>query len=204
MSVAVKAEVFGIQETLAELNKFDPKFRRQITTDIQSGAGRMVIESARSMIPKDYPLSGMARGSMIKGRNETTYNIRNVIAGVRTIVGKRASRERTVTFSRPLLMDGRRINNAYTQTVDFNARPYALLVAQQKDAAAALWDHAGINQGSQFVTNLITDGEGPNARASRSLTPGVVAVMPAVQGELSKIIDRVSVKMNTVLKIEYK
>jgi len=204
MSVAVKAEVFGIQETLAELNKFDPKFRRQITTDIQSGAGRMVIESARSMIPKDYPLSGMARGSMIKGRNETTYNIRNVIAGVKTIVGKRASRERTVTFSRPLLMDGRRINNAYTQTVDFNARPYALLVAQQKDAAAALWDHAGINQGSQFVTNLITDGEGPNARASRSLTPGVVAVMPAVQGELSKIIDRVSVKMNTVLKIEYK
>ena len=204
MSVAVKAEVFGIQETLAELNKFDPKFRRQITTDIQSGAGRMVIESARSMIPKDYPLSGMARGSMIKGRNETIYNIRNVIAGVKTVVGKRASRERTVTFNKPLILDGRRINNAYTQTVDFKARPYALLVAQQKDAAAALWDHAGIRDGSQFVTNLITDGEGPNARASRSLTPGVDAAMPGVEGELSKIVDRVSVKMNVALKIEYK
>ena len=204
MSVAVKAEVFGIQETLAELNKFDPKFRRQITTDIQSGAGRMVIESARSMIPKDYPLSGMARGSMIKGRNETIYNIRNVIAGVKTVVGKRASRERTVTFNKPLILDGRRINNAYTQTIDFKARPYALLVAQQKDAAAALWDHAGIRDGSQFVTNLITDGEGPNARASRSLTPGVNAAMPGVEGELSKIVDRVSVKMNVALKIEYK
>ena len=204
MSVAVKAEVFGIQETLAELNKFDPKFRRQITTDIQSGAGRMVIESARSMIPKDYPLSGMARGSMIKGRNETIYNIKSVLDGVKTVVGKRASRERTVTFNKPLILDGRRINNAYTQTIDFKARPYALLVAQQKDAAAALWDHAGIRDGSQFVTNLITDGEGPNARASRSLTPGVNAAMPGVEGELSKIVDRVSVKMNVALKIEYK
>jgi hypothetical protein len=204
MPVAASAQVFGIQETLAELNKFDPKFRRQITTDIQAGAGRMVVQSARSMIPTDYPLSGMARGSMIKGRNETTYNIKNVLDGVTTVVGKRASRERTVTFSRPLMLDGRKINNAYTQTVDFKARPYALLVAQQKDAAAALWDHAGIRESSQFVTNLITEGEGPNARASRSLTPGVVAVMPAVEGELSKIIDRVSVKMNVALKIEYK
>jgi hypothetical protein len=201
MPVAASAQVFGLQETLAELNKFDPSFRRQITTDIQAGAGRMVVESARSMIPNDYPLSGMARGSMIKGRNETIYSIKRVMAGVKTVVGKRASRERTVTFKRPLLLDGRRINNAYTQTVDFNARPYALLVAQQKDAAAALWDHAGIRQGSQFVTNLITEGEGPNPRASRSLTPGVVAVMPAVEGELSKIIDRVSVKMNRNLKI---
>jgi hypothetical protein len=201
MPVAASAQVFGIQETLAELNKFDPTFRRQITTDIQAGAGRMVVDSARSMIPTDYPLSGMARGSMIKGRRETTYNIKNVLNGVKTVVGKRASRERTVTFKRPLLLDGRRINNAYTQTVDFNARPYALLVAQQKDAAAALWDHAGINQGSQFVTNLITDGAGPNPRASRSLTPGVVAVMPAVESELSKIISRVSVKMNRNLQI---
>jgi hypothetical protein len=204
MPVAASAQVFGIQQTLAELNKFDPKFRRQITTDIQAGAGRMVVQSARSMIPTDYPLTGMARGSMIKGRNETIYNIKSVLDGVKTVVGKRASRERTVTFNKPLILDGRRINNAYTQTIDFKARPYALLVAQQTDAAAALWDHAGIREGSQFVTNLITEGEGPNARASRSLTPGVVAVMPAVQSELSKIIDRVSVKMNKALQIEYK
>jgi hypothetical protein len=204
MSVAVKAEVFGIQQTLAELNKIDPIFRRQITKDIQSGAGRMVVQSARSMIPTDYPLSGMERGSMIKGRNETIYNIKRVTDGVKTIVGKRASRERTVTFNRPLIMDGRRVNNAYTQTIDFKAKPYALLVAQQKDAAAALWDHAGIRDGSQFVTNLIAEGEGPNPRASRSLTPGVDAAMPGVEGELSKIVDRVSVKMNKNLKIEYR
>ena len=46
MPVAASAQVFGLQETLAELNKFDPSFRRQITTDIQAGAGRMVVESA--------------------------------------------------------------------------------------------------------------------------------------------------------------
>jgi len=202
MPVVASAQVFGLQETLAALNKFDPTFRRQISTDIQSGAGRMIVQSARSLIPTDYPLSGMRRGSMIKGRNETTYNIKNVLDGVKTVVNKRASRERTVTFNRPLIMDGRKVNNAYTQTVDFNARPYALLVAQQKDAAASLWDHAGIRDNSQFVTNLISDGKGLNAQASRSLSPGVVAVMPAVQAELSKIIDRVSVKMNANLKIE--
>jgi len=201
MPVVASAQVFGIQQTLAELNKFDPTFRRQITTDIQSGAGRLIVESARSMIPTDYPLSGMERGSMIAGRNETIYNIKNVSDGVKTIVGKRGSRERTVTFNRPLMLDGRRVNNAYTQTVDFKARPYALLVAQQKNAAAALWDHAGIRSGSEFVTNLIVDGNGPNPRAGRSLIPGVIAVMPAVEGELSKIIDRVSVKMNRNLQI---
>jgi len=204
MPVVASAQVFGLQETLAALNKFDPTFRRQISTDIQAGAGRMIVQSARSLIPTDYPLSGMRRGSMIKGRNETIYNIKNVLNGVKTVVNKRASRERTVTFNRPLIMDGRKVNNAYTQTVDFNARPYALLVAQQKDAAAALWDHAGIRDNSQFVTNLISDGKGPNAQASRSLSPGVVAVMPAVQAELSKIIGRVSAKMNTNLKIEYR
>ena len=204
MSAVAKLEVYGIQETLAELNKHDRNLRRQITKDIQGGAGRMVVESARSLIPKDYPLKGMRRGSMIKGRAETAYRLENVAAGVKTIVGRRASKEKTVTFNKPLIMDGRRVNNAYTETVDFKARPYALLVAQQKDTAAALWDHAGINQTSQFVTNLIAYGKGAHNRASRSLTPGVVEALPGVEKELAKIIERVNVTMNRNLRIEHR
>ena len=200
MPVAASAQVFGIEQTLKDLNNFDPTFRRQITKDIQGSAGRRIVESARSLIPTDYPLSGMARGSMIKGREETTFRLKNVANSVTTVVAKRASRERTVTFKRPLYIDGRTIPNAYTKTVDFKARPFSLLTAQQKDAAGALWDHAGIRDGSQFVTNLIAEGNGlPNA--PRALAPGVGAVLPAVEDDLSTIIDRVNAKMNTQLKI---
>ena len=78
-------KVFGIQETLADLNKFDQKFRRQITKDIQGGAGRLIVASARSMIPSKEPLTGMRRGSIIKGRSETAYNIKKVQAGIKTV-----------------------------------------------------------------------------------------------------------------------
>ena len=129
MPVSANAQVFGIQETLKELNQFDPTYRRQITRDIQSGAGQLIVTSARSMVPTDYPLTGMARGSMIKGRSETTFQLGNVDRGIKTLVAKRGSKERTVTFTRSLYLDGATIPGAYTQTVDYKARPFALLVA---------------------------------------------------------------------------
>ena len=202
MPVVANAQVFGIQETLKELNTFDPKYRRQITKDIQSGAGQLIVTSARSLIPTDYPLSGMARGSMIKGRSETTFQLGNVDRGVKTIVAKRGSRERTVTFTRSLYLDGATIPGAYTQTVDYKARPFALLVAQQKDAAGAIWDHAGASTRSQFVQNLIASDKAIVAKAPRSLAPGVGAVLPQVEHEVSLILDRVSEIMNRNLRIE--
>ena len=202
MPVSANAQVFGIQETLKELNQFDPTYRRQITKDIQSGAGQLIVTSARSMVPTDYPLTGMARGSMIKGRSETTFQLGNVDRGIKTLVAKRGSKERTVTFTRSLYLDGAVIPGAYTQTVDYAARPFALLVAQQKDAAGAIWDHAGATTRSQFVQNLIARGKGRNANAPRALAPGVGAVLPEVEREVSLILDRVSEIMNRNLRIE--
>jgi hypothetical protein len=202
MPVSANAQVFGIQETLKELNQFDPTYRRQITRDIQSGAGQLIVTSARSMVPTDYPLTGMARGSMIKGRSETTFQLGNVDRGIKTLVAKRGSKERTVTFTRSLYLDGATIPGAYTQTVDYKARPFALLVAQQKDAAGAIWDHAGVNTRSQFVQNLIARGKGTHPNAPRALAPGVGAVLPEVEHEVSLILDRVSEIMNRNLRIE--
>ena len=202
MPVSANAQVFGIQETLKELNTFDPKYRRQITKDIQSGAGQLIVTSARSMVPTDYPLTGMARGSMIKGRSETMFQLGNVDRGIKTLVAKRGSKERTVTFTRSLYLDGATIPGAYTQTVDYKARPFALLVAQQKDAAGAIWDHAGVNTRSQFVQNLIARGKGTHPNAPRALAPGVGAVLPEVEHEVSLILDRVSEIMNRNLRIE--
>ena len=153
MPVASELQVFGIQETLKEINNFDPSYRRQITKDIQSGAGNLIVTSARSLIPTDYPLTGMARGSIIKGRAETTFNINNVSSGVKTLVAKRGSKERSVTYTRPLYLDGSVVPGAYTQ-------------------------------------------------APRALAPGIGAVMPEIEHEVSLILDRVSERMNKNLRIE--
>lgn len=202
MPVTGDFEVFGIQEALKEINDFDRVFRRQITTDLQQGAGTEIVQQARQFIPTDYPLPGMSRGAMIKGRNDTTFSLQRVSGGIRTLVAKRASKERTVTFTRPLYLDGRIIPGAYSQTVDFKARPFALLTAQQKDAAGALWDHAGVNERSQFVQNLIAYGQQREPEAPRALAKGVGEAMPTVEVEVSKVLDRVSEKLNRNLRME--
>jgi hypothetical protein len=202
MPVTGDFQVFGIQEALKEINDFDRVFRRQITTDLQQGAGTEIVQQARQFVPTEPPLTGMARGAMIKGRNDTTFSVQRVSAGIRTLVAKRASKERTVTFTRPLYLDGRVVKGAYTQTVDFKARPFALLTAQQKDAAGALWDHAGVNERSQFVQNLIAYGQQREAEAPRALAQGVGEAMPTVEVEVSKVLDRVSEKLNKNLRLE--
>jgi hypothetical protein len=202
MPVTGDFQVFGIQEALKEINDFDRVFRRQITTDLQQGAGTEIVQQARQFVPTEPPLTGMARGAMIKGRNDTTFSVQRVSAGIRTLVAKRASKERTVTFTRPLYLDGRVVKGAYTQTVDFKARPFALLTAQQKDAAGALWDHAGVNERSQFVQNLIAYGKQYVPEAPRALAQGVGEAMPTVEVEVSKVLDRVSEKLNKNLRLE--
>jgi hypothetical protein len=202
MPVTGDFQVFGIQEALKEINDFDRVFRRQITTDLQQGAGTEIVQQARQFVPTEPPLTGMARGAMIKGRNDTTFSVQRVSAGIRTLVAKRATKERTVTFTRPLYLDGRVVKGAYTQTVDFKARPFALLTAQQKDAAGALWDHAGVNERSQFVQNLIAYGQQREAEAPRALAQGVGEAMPTVEVEVSKVLDRVSEKLNKNLRME--
>jgi hypothetical protein len=186
MPTSASYKVYGIQEALAEINKVDRTLRRQITKDIQAGAGTRLVNAARSFIPVKTPLSRMVNGNMIKGRDGTGWSRTRVVAGIRTVVGKRGQRARTVTFS-----NGR--------TADFKATQYQLLVLQQRDAAGAIWDHAGIRPGSsgQFVTNLLAEGEhvGP-AAAPRALQPAAESVLPAVEAEVDKIVERVMTIVN--------
>jgi hypothetical protein len=181
MPTSASYQVYGIQEALAEINKVDRLLRRQITKDIQAGAGTRLVTAARSFIPTKTPLSRMVNGNMIKGRDGTGWSRTRVLAGIRSVVGKRGQRARTVTFS-----NGR--------TANFKATQYQLLVLQQRDAAGAIWDHAGIRPGSsgQFVTNLLAEGEhvGP-AAAPRAMEPAAESVMPAVEKEVEKIVERV-------------
>lgn len=190
MPVAANTQIYGIKEALKEINSFDRRLRRQITKDIQAGAGTMLVTAARQEIPTIPPLTGMRRGNLIKGRDGTAWSNANAKAGIRTIVGRAGSKAKSVTF-------------ATGETVSYAARPFALLVLQQKDAAAAIWDHAGIHGlQSLFVTNLKLYAKDGRREAPRAIEPAAESVKPGVEREVSKIVDVVAEAVNRNLKLE--
>jgi hypothetical protein len=194
-----RVEIYGVQETLKALNEHDRLLRRQITKDIQGGAGRKLVTAGRELIPtskinpkngKAAPLTGMTRGGLIGGREGTGWDVNRVLASIVTVVGQRARKERTVQFSNG-------------NVAKFNATPYQLLVLRQKDAAGAIWDHAGKNKSSAFVSNLVASGDhvGPD-KAPRAMEPAAQATVPAIEAELVAILDRVNKILNRNLIVE--
>ena len=184
-------EVEGIQEALAELNKIDPKYRRQVTKRIKN-SGQIIINEARSMVAHfdnskgtGEPLSGMRRGNLIKGR-ETSWRTDQVQKGYKIKVGVRATRERYVDFNK----------GGYTEQVVFGSKPYKLMVVQSTDPAGVIYDHAGRNTSGLFVTNL-TKEEGGQPRV---IDTAVEKNKPAVQKDVELVIDDVEKMTNRNLK----
>jgi len=184
-------QVKGIQETLAILNKIDPKYRRQITVRIKN-SGERILTEARSMVAyydnskgNGAPLSGMRRGNLIKGR-ETSWKTDQVQKGFKIKVGVRASRERYVDYDR----------GGYTEQVVFGAKPYRLMVVQSTDPAGVIYDHAGRHTSSLFVTNLNSQEGGQ----PRVIDKAVEKNRPAVQSDIQLVISDVEKKTNRELK----
>jgi hypothetical protein len=194
MSSKVTMQIEGVQKTLAELNKFDKVYRRQVTKDIK-GAGTPIINTARQLIGDVPPLSGMVRGKLIKGR-EVYWSNKTAKAGLKIKVGRRASRGGTVQFKDKFDAE---TNPRESHSVTFAARPYELMVAQQTDAAGAIYDHAGIKTKSQFVTNLNVEvGNQP-----RAIDPAVNKHRYSVQYAVKQIVDDVAEVLNKKLKVRY-
>jgi hypothetical protein len=188
-------QIQGIQQTLAELNKYDKVYRRQVTKDIK-GAGAPIITTARELIGTTPPLSGMARGKLIKGR-EVYWDNRTAKAGIKIKVGRRASRGGTVQFKDKFDAES---NPRESHSVTFKARPYGLMVAQQLDAAGSIYDHAGIKaKNSRFVNNLNVEiGLQP-----RAIDPAVEKHRYTVQFAVKEIVEKVSETLNKKLKTRY-
>lgn len=190
-------EIKGIQETLKLLNEIDPKYRREVTRQIR-GAGEVILSEARQMVASydnskgnGAPLSGMVRGNLIRGR-ETSYRTAAVQKGFKIKTGVRASKERYVNFTRT---DDR--GSSFTQQVVYGAKPYRLMTVQSADAAGAIYDHAGRNTSSQFVSNLnIEVGQQP-----RVIDVAVDKNRPAVQAEVLSVITEVMKRTNRQLKV---
>jgi len=188
-------QVDGIQEALKALNDFDPAYRKQITKDIQS-TGQVIVAEARSMVANfdnskgtGEPLSGMRRGNLVKGR-ETSWRTDQVQKGFKVKVGVRASKERYVNYNRTT--DG---VVTHTEQVVYGSKPYQLMVIQQANAAGAIYDHAGRNTDSMFITNLNKEvGEQP-----RAIDKAVTNNREAVEAKVELVINDVARRTNRKL-----
>ena len=195
MPYTARIEVHGIKEALAELNSFDPKYRKQITKDI-ANAGQKILVSARALI-KDFPnskgngapLSNMAKGKLVKGR-DVRWDNNTVRAGFKVKVGASASRERVVTFKGADDTENR---------VLFKAKPYQLMVIQQKDAAGAIYDHAGRRTPGIFVTNLNAE----TSHEPRAIDPAVEMHRDTVEQEVLSIVEKVMGAINKNMQVRY-
>jgi hypothetical protein len=201
MAYTARIEVHGIKEALAELNSFDPKYRRQVTKDI-SAAGQKIIVSARDMI-KNFdnsesngaPLSRMYKSKLVKGR-DVYWDNNTVRAGFKVKVGAAAQRQRLVTFKDKFDPE---TNPRESHNVLFKAKPYQLMVIQQKDAAGAIYDHAGRRTKGIFVNNLNAEvGLEP-----RAIDPAVDMHRETVEKEVLAICEKVMEKLNKNLQVRH-
>ena len=195
MAASAIPKIDGIQEALKALNDFDPAYRKQITKDIQS-TGQVIVAEARSMVANfdnskgtGEPLSGMRRGNLVKGRN-TSWRTDQVQKGFKVKVGVRASKERYVNYNRTT--DG---VITHTEQVVYGSKPYQLMVIQQANAAGAIYDHAGRNTDSMFITNLNKEvGEQP-----RAIDKAVTNNREAVEAKVELVINDVARRTNRKL-----
>jgi hypothetical protein len=199
MEASVK--IFGIQQTLKELNDFDKTYRRQVTKDIKK-EGDVIVADARVAVQKfensagnGAPLSRMYKYSLIKGRS-IFWDTSAVQKGFLTKVGKRGSKAKTVMFKDKFDAEN---NPRESHFVSYKAKPYELMSMQQKDVAGAIFDHAGKNKTTRF-TDTLNKEEGP---APRVLEKAVMKNRENVVREVEKIVDRVMATLNKKLVIEH-
>ena len=192
-------QIDGAQEALKALNDFDPAYRKKITKDIQA-AGAVIVSEARSMVAHfnnskgtGEPLSGMRRGNLIKGR-ETSWRTDQVQKGFKVKVGVRASRERYVEYKR--FTDG---VQTHTEQVVFGSKPYQLMVIQQANAAGAIYDHAGRNTDSMFITNLNKEVGGQ----PRAIDLAVENNRDTVEAKVELVVKDVEQRTNRKLAIHH-
>ena len=199
MEASVK--IFGIQQTLKELNDFDKTYRRQVTKDIKK-EGDVIVADARVAVQKfensagnGAPLSRMYKYSLIKGRS-IFWDTSAVQKGFLTKVGKRGSKAKTVMFKDKFDAEN---NPRESHFVSYKAKPYELMSIQQKDVAGAIFDHAGKNKTTRF-TDTVNKEEGP---APRVLEKAVMKNRENVVREVEKIVDKVMATLNKKLVIEH-
>lgn len=199
MEASVK--IFGIQQTLKDLNDFDKTMRKQVTKDIKH-AGDVIVQDARNAVQKfensagnGAPLSRMYKYSLIKGRS-VFWTTSAVQKGFITKVAKRGNKAKTVMFKDKFDAES---NPRESHTVSYKATPFQLMTMQQKDVAGAIFEHAGKNKTTKF-TQTLNKEEGP---APRVLEKAVIKNRETVVHEVEQIVEKVMQTLNRKMVVEH-
>lgn len=199
MEASVK--IFGIQQTLKDLNDFDKTMRKQVTKDIKH-AGDVIVQDARSAVQKfensagnGAPLSRMYKYSLIKGRS-VFWTTSAVQKGFITKVAKRGNKAKTVMFKDKFDAES---NPRESHIVSYKATPFQLMTMQQKDVAGAIFEHAGKNKTTKF-TETLNKEEGP---APRVLEKAVIKNRDTVVHEVEQIVEKVMQTLNRKMVVEH-
>jgi hypothetical protein len=106
-------------------------------------------------------------------------------------VGVRGTRERYVDFDQ----------GGYTRQVVYAAKPYRLMVVQQKSFAGAIYDHAGAGISGIRNTAFIASLKKEVGDAPRVIDKAVESNRPAVTAELLSIVGKVMTQTNRNLVV---
>ena len=128
-------QVYGVKSALKELNKINPKLRREYTKRYKDIV-KPVVQAAKIAFPKSAPLSGMARSTGRLGGWDGGLVAKGVVAKIDT----RKARPGTETVG-------------------------AFFIVQKTGWGSIYDIAGRTNSGSQFVQNLINSGHGNASRA---------------------------------------
>jgi hypothetical protein len=128
-------QVYGVKSALKELNKINPKLRREYTKRYKDIV-KPVVQAAKLAFPKSAPLSGMARPNTRLGGWDGGLVAKGVVAKIDT----RKARPNTETVG-------------------------AFFIVQKTGWGSIYDIAGRSNPGSQFVQNLINNGAPNASRA---------------------------------------
>jgi hypothetical protein len=158
----VKLQVYGVKEALKEINKINPKLRRQYTKRYKDMV-KPILDDAKSRFPETAPLSGWSRPY----KNLGGWDGGKVAKGVVAKINTRKARNRNIA------------TGATYETV-------GVFIVQQKTGWGSLFDMAGKkNSDGQMVQNLLGKGYGT---ASRAMWPAYTANASKVEDNVRGLV----------------
>ena len=161
----VKLKVYGVKEALKEINKINPKLRREYTKRYKDIVKPMV-DDAKSRFPETAPLSGWSRPYKKLGGWDSALVAKGVVRKINT----RKARKRNIA------------SGATYETV-------GVFIIQQKTGWGSLFDMAGKkNSDGQMVQNLLGEGYGA---ASRAMWPAYEANASKVEANVRELVKSV-------------
>ena len=142
MKSTVSIQVFGVKEALKEINKINPKLRREFTKRYQKIV-KPVLQQAKDSFPDAPPLSRMGKPYKHLGSWDGGLVAKGVVAKINT----RSARKRNIE------------KGAVYESI-------ATFLIQQKTGWGSLYDMAGRkNNDSLMARNLAKEGFGSPSRA---------------------------------------